>query len=117
MPSAANLGPKPRAKRAATKTKAKATSKTRAASSRKERPKRKRTSSTTAAKKTKGRTSQRRKAATPSNYDETPAPLSPEERYRRIQDAAYFIAERHEFQGDPISFWLEAEREVDGYTR
>jgi hypothetical protein len=41
------------------------------------------------------------------------AKLTPEERYRMIEQAAYFIAERHGFQGDSEAFWVEAEKEVD----
>jgi len=41
-------------------------------------------------------------------------PLSPEDRYRMICDAAYYIAERRGFApGDPMADWLEAERQVD----
>jgi hypothetical protein len=32
--------------------------------------------------------------------------------YKMIQDAAYFIAEHHNFTGDPQSFWLEAEMQI-----
>ena len=38
--------------------------------------------------------------------------VSPEQRYRMIQDAAYFIAERHGFNGDSAYFWSLAEAEV-----
>ncbi len=38
--------------------------------------------------------------------------LSPEERYRKIEQAAYFIAERHGFQGDSAYFWSMAEAEI-----
>ena len=41
-----------------------------------------------------------------------PAP-TPEERYRMIQDAAYFIAERHGFNGDSAYFWSLAEAEIN----
>lgn len=39
--------------------------------------------------------------------------VSPEQRYRMIQDAAYFIAERHGFNGDSAYFWSLAEAEVN----
>jgi len=46
-----------------------------------------------------------------------PAPkkpeVSPEERYKMIQDAAYFIAERHGFNGDSAYFWSLAEAEIN----
>ena len=34
--------------------------------------------------------------------------------YKMIQDAAYFIAEHTNFYGDPQSFWLEAETQING---
>jgi hypothetical protein len=37
-----------------------------------------------------------------------------EAHYKLIQDAAYFIAERNHFIGDPQSFWLEAEMQING---
>ena len=36
-----------------------------------------------------------------------------EERYRMIEVAAYFIAERHGFAGDPKEFWAEAEAQIN----
>lgn len=36
----------------------------------------------------------------------------PEERYRMVQQAAYFIAERNEFNGNPMDFWSEAEAQI-----
>lgn len=44
-----------------------------------------------------------------------PAPkpaISAEERYKMVQDAAYFIAERHGFNGDSAYFWTLAEAEI-----
>ncbi|AGA31991.1 hypothetical protein TVNIR_0280 [Thioalkalivibrio nitratireducens DSM 14787] len=41
------------------------------------------------------------------------ADVSPEQRYRMIQDAAYFIAERNGFTGDHHAHWLEAEQAID----
>jgi hypothetical protein len=43
---------------------------------------------------------------------EKPA-VSPEQRYRMVQDAAYYIAEKHGFTGDNHGFWLQAEQEID----
>lgn len=40
-------------------------------------------------------------------------PISPEERYRMIQEAAYFRAEREGFECDPWRCWLVAEAEID----
>ena len=39
--------------------------------------------------------------------------ISPEERYKMIEQAAYFIAERHGFNGDSAYFWSLAEAEID----
>jgi hypothetical protein len=38
---------------------------------------------------------------------------SPEQRYRMIETAAYFIAERSGFQGDTTEHWRAAEQEID----
>ncbi len=40
------------------------------------------------------------------------AQLAPEEHYRMVQTAAYFIAERNGFQGYPSDYWLQAELEI-----
>lgn len=37
---------------------------------------------------------------------------SPEERYRMVETAAYFIAERSGFSGDSTEHWAAAEREI-----
>ena len=42
----------------------------------------------------------------------TPAP-SPEQRYKMIEEAAYYIAERHGFSGDSAYFWSLAEAEIN----
>lgn len=41
----------------------------------------------------------------------TPKP-TPEERYRMVQTAAYFIAERNGFGGSAMEHWAAAEREI-----
>ena len=38
--------------------------------------------------------------------------ITPEQRYRMVQEAAYFIAERHGFNGDCVYFWTLAEVEI-----
>jgi len=44
--------------------------------------------------------------------------VAPQERQRRIAEAAYLRAEQRGFQGgDPISDWLAAEAEVDAALR
>ena len=39
--------------------------------------------------------------------------VTPEQRYCMIQEAAYYIAERHGFNGDSAYFWSLAEAEID----
>ena len=41
-----------------------------------------------------------------------PAKPSAEERYRMIQSAAYFLAEKDGFQGPATHYWTLAEREI-----
>ena len=41
------------------------------------------------------------------------ASISPEQRYKMIEETAYFIAERHGFNGDSTYFWSLAEAEVN----
>ena len=41
-----------------------------------------------------------------------PAP-SPEQRYKMIEEAAYYIAERHGFSGDSAFFWATADAEIN----
>jgi len=36
-----------------------------------------------------------------------------EERYRMVQEAAYFIAEKHGFGGADMEYWLAAEAEIE----
>ena len=38
--------------------------------------------------------------------------ISDQNRYEMIRYAAYFIAERHNFVGDPHAFWTEAEAQI-----
>jgi uncharacterized protein YkwD len=65
-----------------------------------------------------------KKAAAPAAEKKTPAGKavaskspskgrpSPEERYRMVQTAAYFIAERNGFQGCSTDHWAAAELEI-----
>lgn len=52
------------------------------------------------------------KKAAPVSAPKKPV-VSPEQRYRMIQDAAYFLAERHGFNGDSAYFWSLAEAEIN----
>ena len=50
-------------------------------------------------------------AKKPAPKKSTAAPGA-EERYRMIEVAAYYIAERNGFAGDPKLFWAEAEIQI-----
>lgn len=52
------------------------------------------------------------KAAAPKTASKKPA-LTPEQRYKMIEEAAYYIAERHGFNGDSAYFWSLAEAEIN----
>jgi hypothetical protein len=57
-----------------------------------------------------------KKAATiakpPSTANKKASKPTPEERYRMVQTAAYFIAEQHGFQGRSDEHWAAAERAI-----
>jgi hypothetical protein len=38
--------------------------------------------------------------------------ISPEERYRMVEVAAYFLAERNAFGGSPVEYWTAAEVQI-----
>lgn len=40
------------------------------------------------------------------------AGVGPEERYRMIEVAAYFLAERNGFAGSPVDYWTAAEIQI-----
>ena len=42
-----------------------------------------------------------------------PQTVSPEQRELMISEAAFYLAERNGFQGDPVVDWLLAEIEID----
>ena len=78
--------------------------------------------SVAATKPKKAKTTTAKKAATLAAGKKTPvrkaqaekavAMPTPEERYRMVETAAYFIAERHGFQGRSDEHWAAAEFEV-----
>jgi len=39
--------------------------------------------------------------------------ISSQQRYEMIQHAAYFIAECNSFEGDPHTYWTEAEAQIN----
>jgi len=63
-----------------------------------------------------GRKATSRRKAAPKAASSKLAPkrqVSAEERYRMIQEAAYFRAEKQGFSCDPWKCWLVAEAEID----
>ena len=52
------------------------------------------------------------KKATPVKKAVKPV-LTAEERYRRIEEAAYFLAEKNGFAGDSAAYWVAAEKQID----
>ena len=41
-----------------------------------------------------------------------PVKISAAERYRMVETAAYFIAERHDFTGNSTDYWITAEAQI-----
>lgn len=41
-----------------------------------------------------------------------PNKISAEERYRMVEVAAYFLAERNKFAGNPVGYWSTAEAQI-----
>jgi Rieske Fe-S protein len=41
-----------------------------------------------------------------------PNKISNEERYRMVEVAAYFLAERNGFKGSPVEYWTAAEAQI-----
>jgi hypothetical protein len=41
-----------------------------------------------------------------------PNKISNEERYRMVEVAAYFLAERNGFKGNPVEYWTAAEAQI-----
>jgi hypothetical protein len=41
-----------------------------------------------------------------------PNKISAEERYRMVEVAAYFMAERNKFAGNPVGYWTAAEVQI-----
>jgi hypothetical protein len=45
----------------------------------------------------------------------TTAAPSAEERYRMVQDAAYYLAEKNGFAGGAMGYWVAAEIEIEEF--
>ncbi|HEY5994259.1 MAG TPA: DUF2934 domain-containing protein, partial [Gallionellaceae bacterium] len=50
--------------------------------------------------------------AKPSAKSATASAPTPEQRYRMVQEAAYFLAEKNGFAGNAEGYWIEAEIQV-----
>lgn len=59
------------------------------------------------------------KAAAPKAAAKKPAAkkgaggVNAEQRYNMVQEAAYYLAERDSFNGDPLRYWMQAEVQID----
>ncbi|MBU0620677.1 MAG: DUF2934 domain-containing protein [Gammaproteobacteria bacterium] len=53
-----------------------------------------------------------KKPAAKAGTTKAPAP-SPEQRYKMVQDAAYFIAEKNGFVAGSLDYWIAAETEIE----
>jgi Protein of unknown function (DUF2934) len=51
-------------------------------------------------------------AAAKASAPKSAAPVSPEDRYRMVQTAAYYIAEANKFVGNTTDYWMAAELEI-----
>jgi hypothetical protein len=48
----------------------------------------------------------------PAAAKAAPNKISNEERYRMVEVAAYFLAERNGFKGSPVEYWTAAEAQI-----
>jgi len=53
-----------------------------------------------------------KKAAIKKAVASKPNKISAEERYRMVEVAAYFMAERNKFAGNPVGYWAAAEVQI-----
>jgi hypothetical protein len=52
--------------------------------------------------------------ATPKKASKSkPTDASPAERYRMVEVAAYYIAEKNQFTGNATDYWIQAEIEIN----
>lgn len=49
----------------------------------------------------------------PAASAKAPGAPTPEQRYRMVQDAAYFIAEKNGFKAGSMDYWIAAEIEIE----
>ena len=53
-----------------------------------------------------------KKVAAKKTSKTSSAKISAAERYRMVETAAYFIAERHDFTGNSTDYWITAEAQI-----
>jgi hypothetical protein len=53
-----------------------------------------------------------KKPATKKSASSKPNKISAEEHYRMVEVAAYFMAERNKFAGNPAAYWTAAEAQI-----
>mgnify|MGYP000098861281 CR=1 FL=1 len=53
-----------------------------------------------------------KKAAAKPAAKKTKAGMTPEHRYRMIEVAAYYLAEKDGFAGSPVEYWIAAELQI-----
>ncbi|HEY8354164.1 MAG TPA: DUF2934 domain-containing protein [Methylophilaceae bacterium] len=66
----------------------------------------------TAKRSTATRTATRKSAASGRNGSGKTPDIRPEERHHMVEVAAYFLAERNGFAGNPVEYWTAAERQI-----
>lgn len=70
------------------------------------------TSKATAAKKVSAPAAAAKKPSTRKAAAPAKSKMSAEERYRMVEVAAYFLAERNHFSGNPVEYWSAAEQQI-----
>ncbi|MCB4811881.1 DUF2934 domain-containing protein [Methylovorus menthalis] len=66
----------------------------------------------TAVKKTTPKKTASAKPAASAKTKSSPRKISAEERYKMTEVAAYFLAERNGFKGNPVEYWEQAEAQI-----
>lgn len=49
----------------------------------------------------------------PAKTSAKKAKIGPEQRYKMVEVAAYYLAERNGFAGNPSDYWIEAEAQIE----
>ncbi len=59
------------------------------------------------------KTTTRKASTSKAKTADTTSQISPEEHYRMVEVAAYFLAERNGFAGSPVEYWTAAEAQIN----